>query len=481
MESNLNKRYGLITAICMVVGIVIGSGIFFKAQNILNITSGNMPLGILAWLIGGTIMIICAYSFSILANKYNKVNGLVDYAEATCGSRYAYTVGWYITAIYTPCITSVLAWVSARYTLVIFGLNDPTTGLCLALSCFYLIASYAINAISPVIAGKLQVSTTILKLIPIVLMAIVGSIYGLIVRSASDPNTSILFSNFATAQNGNISSLFGAVVATAFAYEGWIIATTINSELKDAKKNLPRALIIGTIIVMVSYMVYYIGVAGGASVESLMNDGATLAFKNIFGIVGGTILNILIAVSCLGTLNGLMVGCTRNMYSLAIRNQGIKPEVFKQVDSSTNMPTNSAILGLLLCSFWLFYFYIANLDSVLVGTYPADSANWLIRLLGTLDTKTNTYAVSWFAFDSSELPIVALYAMYIPIFVKMFSLKDLPVVKRIVVPILAIIASSFMIIAAIYSHKWAVLYFIIIAVIVMVIGKIFNKDKVANS
>mgnify|MGYP000579262288 CR=1 FL=1 len=49
----LQKRYGLLTAICMVVGIVIGSGVFFKAQTILQKTGGNMPLGILAWIIGG--------------------------------------------------------------------------------------------------------------------------------------------------------------------------------------------------------------------------------------------------------------------------------------------------------------------------------------------------------------------------------------------------------------------------------------------
>ena len=83
MENKLNKKYGLITATCMVIGIVIGSGIFFKAQTILKITNGNMPLGILAWIIGGLIMIICSYAFSILARKYTKVNGLVDYAEAT--------------------------------------------------------------------------------------------------------------------------------------------------------------------------------------------------------------------------------------------------------------------------------------------------------------------------------------------------------------------------------------------------------------
>lgn len=331
----------------MVVGIVIGSGVFFKAQNVLSLTNKNMPLGILAWLIGGGIMIVCAYCFATLATKYNKVNGLVDYAEATCGKKYAYYIGWFLTTIYTPCITSVLAWVSARYTLVVFGQMDPTTGTCLALSGLYLIISYAINALSPVIAGKLQISTTIMKLIPIGLMAIVGTIYGLIVVP-DGMNTAILISNFSTINKSGLDTLFAAVVATAFAYEGWILATTINSELKDAKKNLPKALILGTAIVMIIYIIYYIGVAGGASVESLIADGATIAFKNIFGIVGGTILNIFIAISCLGTLNGLMLSCTRNMYALAIRKTGPSPEVFEQVDKSTNMPTNSAIIGLLL-------------------------------------------------------------------------------------------------------------------------------------
>ena len=474
MKNDLKTKYGLPMAICMVVGIVIGSGIFFKAQNVLNLTKGNMPFGILAWIIGGVIMIVCAYSFSILATKYSKVNGLVDYAEATVGKKYAYKIGWYLSMVYTPCITSVLAWVSARYTLVIFGIMDPTTGLCLALSALYLVLSYAINTLSPIIAGKVQISTTIIKLIPIALMAIVGTIYGLIVKSSGAIH-SILVTNFSTINNSGISALFGAVVATAFAYEGWILATTINSELKDAKKNLPKALILGTAIVMISYIIYYIGVAGGASVETLMTDGATTAFKNIFGVFGGTILNVLIAISCLGTLNGLMVSCTRNIYSLACRNQGINPEMFKQVDKETNMPTNSAIIGLLLCAIWLFYFYIANLDTVLVGTYSADTANGLIKMLGTL--KDGTYTVAWFAFDSSELPIVALYALYLPIFYKMTKMKDLSVGKRVVVPILSMIASIFMIVAAIYAHTWGVMYFLIVTLVIMIIGDRVNKKN----
>ena len=87
MDNKLERKYGLFTAICMVVGIVIGSGVFFKAQTILTKTSGNMPLGILAWAVGGAIMLVCLLTFAFMAQKYELVNGLVDYAEATMGSR----------------------------------------------------------------------------------------------------------------------------------------------------------------------------------------------------------------------------------------------------------------------------------------------------------------------------------------------------------------------------------------------------------
>ena len=72
----MSKKYGLLMAICMVVGVVIGSGVFFKVQNILEITQGNVISGVLALIIGGIIMIVCATTFSFLATKYTKINGL---------------------------------------------------------------------------------------------------------------------------------------------------------------------------------------------------------------------------------------------------------------------------------------------------------------------------------------------------------------------------------------------------------------------
>ena len=106
--NELKKKYGLFTAICMVVGIVIGSGVFFKAQTVLDKTAGNMLQGVLAWIIGGVIMLSCILAFSVLAQKYEKVNGIVDYAEMTIGNKYGYLIGWFMTILYYPTMTKSL-------------------------------------------------------------------------------------------------------------------------------------------------------------------------------------------------------------------------------------------------------------------------------------------------------------------------------------------------------------------------------------
>ena len=105
----LEKKYGLMMAICMVVGIVIGSGIFFKAQDVLTLTGGNAIYGVIAWLIGGAVMMVFSATFAVMATRYEKTNGVMDYAEATCGKTYTYFVGWFSTFIYYPAMTSVLA------------------------------------------------------------------------------------------------------------------------------------------------------------------------------------------------------------------------------------------------------------------------------------------------------------------------------------------------------------------------------------
>ncbi len=445
----------------MVVGIVIGSGVFFKAQDILSYTGGNMLIGILAWLIGGIVMIICAFNFANFATKYVKVNGIVDYAESIVGEKYAYVIGWFISSTYFPAMTSVLAWVSARYTLLLFNpAADITGGLCMALGAFYMVFFYALNMLSPRLAGKLEVSATVIKLIPIATVILIGTVCGLI-----NGNTTEAFVSSASAHSSDFSSIFSGIAAAAFAYEGWIVATSINAELKNPKRDLPRALVFGSVIIMAVYILYFIGLTGGASVDVLMKEGSTTAIKNLFGSVGGTILNAFVVISCLGTLNGLMIACPRSFYSLAIRENGRRPKSFGAVDSETNMPSNAGILALLFCSAWYFYFYGANLGVPIFGL---------------------------FSFDSSELPIITIYAFYIPLFV-MFIKKEgkKNIFKNTVMPLLAIIASLFMVFVAVYAHgirpykaaaesgkfSFPVLFYLIVFAVIMTVGMLLYKKR----
>ena len=460
MTNKLIRKYGLFTAICMVVGIVIGSGVFFKAQAILTKTGGDMPLAIAAWLIGGAIMLVCLLTFSFMGQKYERVNGLVDYAEATVGPRYGYYMGWFSATVYFPGMTSVLAWVSARYTLEFITSANPAFPMtipaaqggciigpeCMALTLVYLCTIYGLNVLSPKLAGKFQTSTTVIKLIPLALMAVVGLIYGLV-------NGTLQNNMSTTVQVAGVSDnpLFASVCATAFAYEGWIIATSVNSEIKDSRKNLPKALVIGGCIIVAVYILYYVGVAGGTTNQELIEKGATIAFTNIFGNVLGNVLNLFIAISCLGTTNGLMLGCTRCMYSLANRGEGPNPEVYGQVDEKTNMPSNSAVFALIATAIWFLYFYATNLACIWTGP---------------------------FVFDSSELPIITIYLMYFPILIQwMRKEKEQNVLRRFVMPALALCGSAFMVVASVFSHGWGCMWYLIVFAVIMVIGGLVDHSR----
>lgn len=452
MQNGLEKKYGLLTAIAMVVGIVIGSGVFFKAEKVLVATGGDLPLGILSWFLGGLVMIICAYNFAVMATRYEKVSGVVDYAEVIVGRKYGYYFAWFMATIYFPAMTSVVAWVAARYTAVLMGW-DIAGPQAMNLAALYLVGSFTLNAVSPKLAGKFQITTTAAKLIPLGLMAVVGTIYGL--------KNGVMIQNFTSGAIVEVSGnpLFTAVVGTCFAYEGWICATSINAELKDAKKNLPRALVFGSIFVVLVYMLYYVGLAGAVENEVIMaggETGAKIAFATVFTELGGTLLFVFVVISCLGTLNGLMLACTRGFYAMASRKEGPAPEIFNGVDKATNMPTNSAVMGLFMAAVWLTYFYGANLTDPWFGP---------------------------FCFDSSELPIITIYSMYIPIFVmQMVKEKELPTFKRVVMPILGVAASLFMVVAAIVSLGTAIIFYLILFAAVMIVGACLknyrNRPKV---
>ncbi|MFP4078331.1 MAG: APC family permease [Candidatus Izemoplasmataceae bacterium] len=430
---HLKEKYGIFVAIAMVVGIVIGSGVFFKADDVLIATGGSLPLAILAWFIGGMIMVISAYSFSIAAGRVSKSNGIVDYIEAGYGKRAGFYTGYFLAYIYYPALTGVLAYVAALYTSILFGIEGY--GLW-GIALIYLGAIVALNYVSPILSGKFQVSATVIKLIPLGLVALVGLVVGL-----TNGTTVTNFTNTASVATGG-GGLATAVLATAFAYEGWIVATSINGELKDAKKTLPKALVIGSLIVMAVYILYYLGLAGTLDNQVFADEGdnaVNIAVSTLFGAFAGTTLTVFVIVSCLGTLNGLMLGTSRSIYSLAFRNQAFRPDYFKEVSPKNNAPKRAILFAV-----------------------PVMLA-WGLIWFGNFEGWFNGFI------DTSELPVAFLYAIYIAVYVWiMRTYKEGNVFKRFIAPLLSTAGSIYIMFAAVQKDMF--LIFVMIVAVVLLIG-----------
>lgn len=413
--TEIKKQYGIWTGIAMVVGIVIGSGVFLKAGGVLKLAGGNLKLSILAWFIGGLIMITSSFCFAVFATKVTKYNGVVDYVEVASNEKIGYSLAWMITSFYYPIVASIVALFAGSYFFKMIGLNIGLTDWQNFLFAFGIITLVVImNYLSPIIASRFQISATVVKLIPILLIAIGGLFASLIV--GNDYGIINAFKNNAEGYELNFGE---AVKKTAFAYEGWVCATAINAELKDSKKNLPKALVGGTIAILVFYIVYYVSLSAilGNEANIIQDEKAPIvAFQKMFGTIGGSIFTFFIMISCLGTVNGVTMGCCRGMYTMSCRGQGIAPEKFSKIGKNKNISFLSCIYGYGCILLMLLVWYLA-MHNV-----------WIFGHLGSMD----------------EIICAIIYAIYITMYIFiMKNFKELNVVKRFILPGLAITGSLF--------------------------------------
>ena len=453
-KNEMAKRYGFPTALSMVIGIVIGSGIFFKAVKLLKLTGGSMRNALLVIGIVGFICIVCSLFFANLGREYVRCNGLVDYAEAIIGEKYAYFIGWFMAVFYNPIIGSTLCYISASYVSLLMG-KEMYGNNTLGFAILFLIFFSALNIFSPRLGGRFQVSTAVIKCIPLILMSIVGIFIGI-----RNGNCAAALSHIASETEGGI---LPGVCAFAFSYEGWIAATTINSELKDPKKDLPMALIFGCAFCIVIYMAYVLSMSATLSVEQIIEAGDQLpmiAFSNVFGNLFSTIILVFIIISCLGTANGMILCSLRGIYSLAIRGLGPYPEVMADVDKDTGMPLKSSIFGLALMGFWLFQTAILFFHGPLLFN-TTGNPEWLL------------------AWEADEIVIITLYDLYVPMFIMtMIKKEHYSLNQRFIIPMLALASSLLMCYSCYVSYGFKqVMYYLIFFGLIMAIGMYLMNHK----
>lgn len=430
MNSEVKKQYGLWTGIAMVIGIVIGSGVFIKADDVLKQSGGDLKLSLLAWFVGGLIMVASGFCFAVFATKVTKFNGVIDYVEVATNKKIGYGLGWLVSTFYYPIIASIVTLIAGNYFLSLFGSDIPMNSWQnILFSVTVITLMTVVNYLSPIISSKFQISTTVIKLIPIFIIAIVGLFAGLIV--GEEVGILNAFTNSAKPSDGTsyVKNFGEAVKITAFAYEGWVCATAINAELKDSKKNLPRALTGGTIAVLLIYFVYYISLSSILGNDGTINAGDSApvqALGKVFGSAGGVIFTIFIIISCLGTVNGLIISSCRGMYTLSCRGYGPYPEKFSKLGKNQSVSLLSTIYGyvfiLIMLAIWCL----------------AIKGVWLFKYLGGMDSTI----------------CALIYGVYITMYIHiMVKFKDLDVFRRFVMPIIAIIGSLFFVICGVGIYQ----------------------------
>lgn len=310
-ENQLKREISLFGAFSTVMGTVIGAGVFFKTASVVSFAK-SPSLTIFAWLLGGILTICAGLTSAELATAIPKTGGAIKYIEYTYGKLPGFLLGWAQSVIYFPANIAALSIIFGTQFIHLFHLSN-TLILPIALITGFSIT--AINLLGTKTAANLQSFTLIIKLIPIALIVL----FGLFMPANVEVS---LFPVKATGEIGFVHALSGALLATMFAYDGWLGVGTVSGEMKRPEKDLPKAIFLGLTFITVVYVLINYVFLKTLPIEQISGNlnAASEASTQIFGSMGGKLVTIGILISVYGALNGYTMTGIRVPYALALEN-----------------------------------------------------------------------------------------------------------------------------------------------------------------
>ncbi len=445
-KSKQQEHYGLFTATAMIIGIVIGSGIFFKSDDVLTYTGGNVGLGVLVFIIGAFSIIFGSLTLTELSVRTKSSGGIISYYEEFISVKTANGFGWFQTFIYFPTINAVISWVSAIYIFSFLGI-DASLEQQVLLGFVIFTFFYGVNILSYKLGGYIQNLTTIVKLVPLLVIAITGLFYhGQAVE---------LPAGAAVIDSSPIGFAWLAALAPiAFSFDGWIVSVNITHEVKNPKRNMPLALIIGPLTVLVVYLLYYLGLNNMLGPEYIMatgNEAVNKAGEILLGNMGTRLLLFLIIISVLGVVNGMTLGSIRMPQSLAAKKMLPSSDAIAKLHPKYEISIPSAICAYITAAVWMLLHYITMKSGILGGS------------------------------DISEIAIVFSYMCYMVLYIKVLKLKKTNVVtsffKGVICPILGLAGSTIILIGGLISNPLYVSLFIVFCGLVCFAGYLYSKKQ----
>ncbi len=333
--SSKPQKIGLITATSLVVGNVIGAGIFLLPSSL----AGYGSISLLGWLFTATGALILAKIFSNFSKIIvNKSGGPYVYSKAGFGDFIGFLVAWgYWICIWISNAALALAIVGALSVFFPALNTEPILKVSVGLGMIWFFTW--INSKGIKSSGKIQVVTTVLKLLPLAFVILVGVFFFKLDN----------FPAFNLTGESDLATIPAVAALTLFAFLGLESATIPAENVENPEKTIPKATMLGTIIVTLVYILSTIVLFGILPVDVLANSPAP--FAEAGEIIGGKYAGYFVAagaaISAIGCLNGwiLMSG----QLPMAIAKDKMFPKIFKK-ENKNGTPILGMIIGSVLTS-----------------------------------------------------------------------------------------------------------------------------------
>lgn len=374
-EDKLKKEVSGINAFIMVIGTIIGSGIFFKPTAVFG-AAGTASLGLIAWMLGGLLALAGGLTIAEIGTLIPETGGMMTYMEHIYGKFWGYLIAWVQTIIFYPVRIAAAAVICGTQVVNLLGLEQS---LIIPIAIGIVLFINLINAIGNKATDILQSTATILKFVPIFMLIAAGLLLN------QDPVKVELFP-IADSTRPFWPAISAAVLATLYATDGWMNVTNIAGEMKNPGKDLPKAIIGGISMVTMVYLAInyaYLRVLPVEAIAATTTPASDAAYI-LFPDFGGKLITIGILISVFGSQTGFVRASWRVPYALGLRNLLPCSGFFQKLSKKSQMPVNSGmvimvitILVLVLIgdfntlsdigSFVIWFFYILSIASMLTG------------------------------------------------------------------------------------------------------------------
>ncbi|GAB6254578.1 MULTISPECIES: amino acid permease [Peribacillus] len=331
-NGTLTRKLGFWSALAIAVGTTIGSGIFVSSGDVAR-AAGTPSISILAWIIGGVIAIPQVMVLAELSTAYPQNGSGYVYLNKAGWRPLAFLYGWATFWALDPPSISIMALALVSYLATFFPFFSGVAGKLLGIAIILLITSIHYRSVKE--GGLFQVIITAIKIIPFLIVIVLGIMY-------MNPE------NFAytPAPGAQKSSLIGGVSATTWAYTGMAAICFMAGEFKNPGKILPRALISSVFIVLALYTLLAICVIGLMPFEELINSNAAVseAVKYIPGLsdIASSFVAITAIIVILGSLSSCIMFQPRLEYAMA--KDGLFFQRFAKVHPKYETPSFSIIV-----------------------------------------------------------------------------------------------------------------------------------------